>query len=77
MNVATITFDLNDPDSLISWKQVVHASTMASVLYEFKNNFMKRIEWGLDSGEDPYDCVLKHLNEVLEPIDAIAEEFIQ
>jgi hypothetical protein len=59
MSKAKLKFDLSDPDDLSSFKRMVRADDMASVIWEFVHNSRKKIETEFEnsSNVDIYDGI--------------------
>lgn len=74
MSKAILEFDLNDPDDRRDFLRAVHASTLFSILFELRHNFMRKLEYELESGKDPYEAVKELLFDELTPINELTDE---
>lgn len=55
---ATLEFDLNDPDDVISHKRCVKSLDMAIALFEILHNTRKNMHAHIERGtKDPYDLI--------------------
>lgn len=80
---ATLKFDLDNPDDVISHQRCVKALDMACILFEIQHNLKKRLVhkfesqpklWGVDNGiDETFRCI----NDLFEDYNINLEEIIE
>lgn len=80
MAKATLEYDLNDPDDVMSHKRAVKSLDMAMALWSIVHNTKKGLEWSLEGKElDKYDTlelVFQKIHEILDENGIITDELI-
>ncbi len=69
MPKAAITYDLNNPDDLVAYKQANQAAAMYNILWELVTNTKKKMENQIEYNKlSPYDVLDRILDDVREQI---------
>lgn len=80
MAKATLEFDLNDPDDVITHKRMVKSLDMSMALWDITHNTKKGLEWSLENRDlDKYEVlelVYEKIYEILDQHNINTDELI-
>ncbi len=80
MAKATLEYDLNEPDDVMSHLRAVKSLDMAIALWDIVHNTKKSLEWSLEGKEiDKYetlDLVFQKIHEILDEHNINTDELI-